>query len=127
MSLTLKRKMAPSSEDAARHTWPLLIECTAASDGFPKKMFVYRRDIAGVDTFTCVASVQQLRELPEDAPTEVDGQQIPFFRKDSAQFECRSPSDQIRIWEDVLEQAQAVFDNWRLSADLTEELTVEIQ
>jgi hypothetical protein len=126
MSLTLKRSIAPPSDDASRHTWPLMIECLAASDGFPPKMFVYHRDIAGVDTFSCVASVQQLRELPEDAPTVVGDQQIPFFRKSAARFECRNEAQQMQIWEDTLEQAKAVFDNWRLGSDLTQELTVEI-
>lgn len=126
MSLTLVRKTAPPSNDDTRHTWPLVIECTAASDGFPTKMFVYRRDTAGVDTFSCVASVQQLRELPEDAPTVRGGQQVPFFRRDMAVFECRYEAQQLEIWEDVLQQAQAVFDNWRASAVLTNELTVEL-
>lgn len=123
MSLTLKRKIAPPSDDASRHTWPLHIECTAVTGDIPKKIFVYRRDLAENDTFSCVASVQQLRELPEDAPN-ADG---PFFRKAVAQFECRNEQQQFDIWEDVVNQVRDLSTNWQLGTQLTEELTITIE
>ncbi len=68
-------------------------------------IFVYHaqtedRSIAG-DIFECVASYQQMQELPVDAPDTEAEVPIPYYRKSVVEFYLTDPDEMAEIWSIV--------------------------
>ena len=117
-----------------RHNWPIRIDAeelvTAAvldptsrevitpAVYSPAKIFVMHQAPPGGlfgDFFSCVSSVQQLEDLPEDAP-EVG---VPFYRVASVTQLCRTPEAAVEFWDAVKGVTQELQDNLEAAANLS--------
>ena len=118
-----------------RHHWPIRIDAkqlTVDENGIPEvpenyvpaKIFVMHQAPPGGlfgDFFSCVASIQQLEDLPEDAPEPG----VPFYRVASVTQLCRTPEAAVEFWEAVKSITQELSNNLKAAADLVaaEEIT----
>lgn len=105
MNITLRKEESTPdlSQIGHRGSWPLRI--SAFSDEamtVPAKVFVYQRAGMGSslngDSFSCVADVLHMQEVPEDTPTE----DVPFFRTSVMHVICRSQTHVSEFWNDVV-------------------------
>ena len=100
--------------------WPVTI--VAVGVGISSKVFVYRGaqqgDPFGGDAFSCVASVNQLYELPEDTGYVGDELQIPFYRRNTLELFCRSQVEADYIWQVVNEDITNLLNNFNLMSAL---------
>lgn len=113
-----------------QHAWPLKITATAAG-GLVSQIFVYavgqEVDPVSGDRFECVASVSQLFELPLTAPAPVDATtQIPYYRRDTVEFVCRSSDEADALWTKIQGQVLDLVRNWNARLNLLEVATVSI-
>jgi hypothetical protein len=113
---------------SAQHAWPVTI--TAVGSDISSKVFVYRASAAGDpfggDAFSCVASVNQMFELPEDHAYVGAETQIPFYRTNKLELFCRSQAEADYIWRVVNEDIQALLNNFNLSFALQGTVSTEI-
>lgn len=76
--------------ELAKLSWPLRVTAVSETEGLDSNIFVYHaQSISNPtpgDMCEAVASIVQMNELPVGAPSEIDGQPIPFYRKDTAEF-----------------------------------------
>lgn len=105
-----------------RHHWPIRIDAAVATEDpevfQPVKIFVMHQAPPGGlfgDFFSCVASVQQLEDLPEDAPIEG----VPFYRVSSVTQLCRTPEAAVEFWEAVVSVVQELSNNIVASQNLS--------
>lgn len=104
-----------------QQVWPLRILATATD--ITDAIFVYRSghagDPFGGDQFSCIASVNQIYELPEDmAILETSELQVPFYRTNCMEVYCRNQDEAERIWQYVNTDVQSLINNWNAAADL---------
>ncbi len=111
-------KAMPASH---REVWPVSI--LAEGVGIDDHIFVYQvgktEDPIMGDKFECVASVNQLMEIPKDLGTSlttVTG--IPFYRSNILEYVCRSADEAQRIWEEVVKEVELLVKNWDASKNL---------
>lgn len=103
-----------------RHNWPIRVDAERliGVDTYePAKIFVMHQAPPGGlfgDFFSCVASVQQMEDLPEDAPEPG----VPFYRVASVTQLCRTPEAAVEFWEAVKSVAQELHDNLEAAAAL---------
>lgn len=127
MSYTLTRQSVAAIhyDDCNRHVWPLLVTATS-SNTLSAKIFVYHaQKLQGTDTsdvFECVASVQQLRDLPADQP--VANPPTPYYRKSSLEVHCRSPQEAEELWVEIQKDVQDLLNNEASRAHLAASETV---
>jgi hypothetical protein len=134
MSIQLTRDSVIAVADAvlSRHVWPLQVTAVSATDGLSSKIFVYHAengdDPYQGDVFECIASLQQMTEIPEDEPSMgEDGNAIPYFRKDSLLFHCRSASEADDLWVKIQADTKDLLQNYlALTGGLTTQETVTI-
>lgn len=109
----------------ARHQWPLRVTATNSSDGSPAYIFVMQVAAPAAaalgDDFSCVASVQQLTELPTNAPGESS-----YYRVSSVTILCRNPDLLIEAWEKIQWTVQDLANNVAASLVLVDVETVTI-
>jgi hypothetical protein len=117
--------------DAKQHTWPLKVTAVSSEPGLPSEIFVYQasapQDKFNADMFSCISSVQQLTELPKDAPVTVGTTIVPFYRKNTVEFHCRSEAEYQDVWTRIQEDVQTLLTNFRAFADMQTVETVDIQ
>jgi hypothetical protein len=111
-----------------RHHWPIRIDAqqrTVDANGIPivpavyvpAKIFVIHQAPPGGlfgNFFSCVASVQQMEDLPEDDPEPG----VPFYRVASVTQLCRTPEAAVEFWEAVQSVTQELSNNLQAAADL---------
>lgn len=105
-------RTASSKTPEQQHTWPLKV--TALGEGVSSSVFVYAvGDSVNGDTFQCVASVSQMSELGETAGAVSLGEnrQIPFYRKNTAEFSCRSADEVEKVWDTILRHTKQLIEN----------------
>lgn len=93
-----------------RHHWPVRISAFNTSDDSPAKLFVLQTDITGGvngDTFSCVASIQQMEDLPED---EV-GDTSPFYRVSQITVFARTAEAAREFSDKITAAVQDLADN----------------
>ena len=129
MNLTLKREEAAplqfGMED--RGSWPLTISAFYDAEMTqPAKVFVYQRAGLGSslngDSFSCFASILQMSEIPEDAPTS----DCPYFRVAVATLICRSQQHALGFWNEALSAAQHLIDEEAAASVVTVTSTVTL-
>lgn len=117
----------------SQHVWPLKVVADAAEEpGLSSKIFVYHA--SGVadpfqgDVFECVASVSQMGEVPEDAPgVDADGNNVPYYRKDTLEFACRSAEEADDLWTKIQAHVLDLVQNHRaMTGALATEETVTV-
>lgn len=103
-----------------RHNWPIRVDAERliGVDTYePAKIFVMHQAPPGGlfgDFFSCVASAQQMEDLPEDAPEPG----VPFYRVASVTQLCRTPEAAVEFWESVKSVTQELHDNLEAAAAL---------
>lgn len=109
----------------ARHQWPLRITATDSITGQPAPIFVMQvaAPVAAElgDDFSCVASVQQLSELPTSSTTG-----MPFYRVASVTLLCRNPDLAVEAWEKIQDTVQDLVNNLTATLVLADVETVTI-
>lgn len=119
MSIELTRSSVIPVEDEvlSQHVWPLSVTAVSNQNGLSSKIFVYHAEDGDDpfmgDIFECVASVQQMTEIPEDQPgIGEDGNNIPYFRKDTLLFHCRSASQADDLWVKIQADVKDLLQNY---------------
>lgn len=111
-----------ADEDAVTHAWPLRVTATT-TDSFPAEVFVYHAGMPGQpeqDVFECVASLQQLAELPLERPAEGADALIPYYRVSVMEVWCRDALQAQTVWEELKEEIDLLYENWMSAQDLSE-------
>ncbi len=120
-------RAASTASDALQHQhqWPLRVTATDMDDD-PAMIFVMQAAAPTVadlgDDFSCVASVQQLTELP---PTE-PGEDSSFYRVNTFTLMCRSPELLDEAWFKIKSAVQDLANNINASVALEDVETVTI-
>jgi len=120
--LTLTRESTTYADTDSQHNWPLRVTATA-TDSFPPEIFVYHAGMPGQpaqDVFECVASVQQLYELPTARPAEDDDASIPYYRLAVVEIWCRNAAQAQSVWEELQEEAAMLVENWMAADEMSE-------
>ena len=92
-----------------RRVWTL--KAKAEGTGIPSEIFVYHVDqqsvpIAG-DKFECVATVNQIYELPVDQGVILtETRTIPYYRSSEFQVVLRSAEEAEIVWQQLQQQLQ---------------------
>ena len=115
------------------HAWPLKVIATSSATGIPSEIFVYHaeggNDEFVGDIFVAVASVMQLTELPKDAPILIpdeNGKVVPFYRKSTMEFFCRTPEEADELWANIMSDVTDLKTNFEALQDLQVSETVTI-
>ncbi len=110
-----------------RHHWPIRVDAEQLVEAVyvPAKIFVMHQAPPGGlfgDFFSCVASVQQLEDLPEDEPIEG----VPFYRVASITQLCRTPEAAVEFWDSIKSVVQELANNVEAAVNLevAEELVI---
>ena len=114
-----------------RHAWPLRVTADSNETGLSSKIFVYHAEMGDDpyqgDVFECVASIQQMSEIPEDAPGVGEGGNlVPYYRKDVLTFYCRNSEQADSLWEKVQADVRDLLRNHRAMQNLLTSETVTI-
>ena len=117
-SITLQRLSAVGDLAGEQKSWPLVIR--AFGTNIPSEIFIYRAgkqgDPFGDSQFSCVASVQQLSEIPIDNVTELNAtEQIPWYRTSQVELAFRTPHEAQKVWCAILEDVNSLVENFNLS------------
>lgn len=131
MAIDLQRSGLEVQEVNNQQCWPLEVVATSSEAGLSSKIFVYHAnlddDAYQGDIFECVASVQQMLDLPEDAAVQENGEYVvPYYRTDRMVADTRHPDDAETLWADVQEDVEDLLKNWRASQALSTLETVTI-
>lgn len=122
----LVRASTPSDQALLhRHAWPVRYSAFNTSDDSVAKIFVMHARPPGEfvgDSFSCVASVQQMTDLPED---EV-GPSSPYFRVSTFDLLCRTAEASEEFDEKIKDAVQELADNTAAAAALSESETTII-
>ena len=135
--LTLARQalvdFTADDASASQHSWPLKVDVTQDIGGtLSPKVFVFHallRDAASVgDRFEAIASIHQMADLPEDAPSYTPGNDyaIPFYRVSSLTFHCTSPQEADDLWAIIQADVTDLIEahNSLLSLQTTETISI---
>lgn len=132
-----RQTISLKQEQACRHNWPLSVTVEALEEGADPNVFVYHADTdpesGQGDTFSNVASKQDMDTIPVGEPVflpEEHSQEnfIPFYRTNTAEFDCYNTTELLRIWKIIqLDIAALVreYEAWNTLNEGQQE-TVEI-
>lgn len=119
-----------------QHNWTISVKATSTEEGLSSKIFVYQsvpeeHPIPG-DTFSCVASLQQMSMIPEDAPTALPDEDsaynnVPFYRTDTVTLDFHNMEQVKDFWKIVQIDAAALLREFRYSRKLKNAEHVVIQ
>lgn len=95
--------------------WPLVVR--AEGTNIPSEIFVHQitqeGDLYQGDIFRCIASVNDLYEIPKDRIVSSEGtDQVPYYRTEMIQFFCRNPQEVETLWERVKSQTADLIRNY---------------
>lgn len=116
-----------------RHNWTLKVTAESDEEGLSSKIFVYHAvhedDPLNGDTFSNVASLQDMNIIPEDAPMSIpaeDGREdnVPWYRTDEVVFDCYNMRDVEHIWKTIQIDVKNLLKEYRISRNLQEQEVV---
>ncbi len=106
-----RHTIVQTEDDPCRHNWPLKVTVEAIVAGADPNVFVYHagEDIYGTgirqgDTFSNVASKQDMDVIPVDEPIiladaiQSKDRAIPYYRTNSVELDCYNLDEADRIW-----------------------------
>lgn len=118
--IKLVQFVANDQHSHERHVWPLVVQATGAN--IASEIFVYQATAKGDamdaegDTFSCIASANQMYELPNSRSlTLTDKYQLPFYRTAQLEVFCRSPEEMNEVWSFIQEDVQRLLDNYNIT------------
>lgn len=122
--IVLTKQSIENKEIEGQHVWPLTITAESEDVSLSSKIFVFHAsmgdDMYVGDTFEAVASVQQMQELPEDAPgLDVNGEAVPYYRVATFTFYARTPAEADQLWDAIIEDVDDLTRNWSVEQDTT--------
>lgn len=108
-----------------QHVWPLRITATSSNENLGPEIFVFHAsmddDVYCGDVFECIASIQQLGDLPVNkAAYDDNGQLVPYYRTDSLTFHARSPQEAEDLWSQIKVDTNELVKNWLALSDISE-------
>jgi hypothetical protein len=117
--IDLKRYRIVQETIEGQQVWPLKISVDSHQSGLSDHIFVFHAsmgdDLYQGDIFEAVASVQQMRDLPEDAAgVDSNGEVCPYYRAKDLVFYARSPSEAEELWNAIVEDVNDLSRNWAL-------------
>lgn len=133
--ITLTREATALRKDMeCERNWPIKVTAVSSDPDLDANIFVYHAaeadDPIKGDTFSNVASLQDMESLPIGAPTEVEGDNtedyVPYYRTDSVELNCYNLEEMQRIWTIIKRDTSTLVREYELSAKLKETETVEI-
>lgn len=115
--------------DVLRQAWAITIQ--AQGFNIDSEIFVYHigaaNDGISGDRFECVASVNQLTEIPKFAgQTLTKNLSIPYYRSAVLEFVCRTPEEVDYIWDRVQKEVSYLVINYNAAQDLVAVETTSI-
>lgn len=115
--LRLERQTITQETFTNRHVWPLKVAVVSLTQELTNNIFVFHAalqdDLYCGDVFECVASVQQLTDLPENkAAYDDNGQLVPYYRTNSLIFNARTPAEAEELWEAIKDDTEDLARNW---------------
>jgi hypothetical protein len=119
---------------AEKSVWPLSI--TALGTNISSEIFVYQMipvtDTLPGDRFQCVASTQQLSEVPAINHLELHPKcdekfRCPFYRTDTVTFTCYSLTEAQDKWALIQDAVQRLIDNYNQWQNLVTKEVVVIE
>jgi hypothetical protein len=117
----LTKKIMQGQVAAEATAWPVTIVAEAIDPSYDPAIFVYHAscgdDSYEGDVFECVASVQQLAELPKDAATKEADLLIPYYRTVTMTHNTTSPEAALELWEAIKEDVEDLEGNWLTVVD----------
>jgi hypothetical protein len=121
-SIQLTQSINCDLSNAERSLWPLSVK--AVGTNMPSDIFVYQlvpvTDTLPGDRYQCVASAVNLTELPtvSHLPKKDETKDLkatlacPFYRTDTAIFNCHSLLEAQNLWQQIQDQVQGLVDNY---------------
>lgn len=120
--ITLNKKPVKITEVDGQYTWPLIINAESTRVGLDSEIFVYHAaygdDSYLGDVFECVASVQQMNELPVGSAVEEHDKLIPYYRRADVTFYASSAKEADDLWEDIKSDVDDLVLSWQALNDL---------
>ena len=129
MSIELTREEVTPGIVGGRHVWPLKVTAASTTAGLSSEIFVYHADAGGDllngDIFECVASVSQMDDIGLTADF-ISDPAVPYYRSTILEFNCRSEHELERLWDKILQDVQALHNNFKSWENVSSGITVEI-
>lgn len=106
--------------------WPIKVTAESEIPYLDSNIFVYHaadpNDPIQGDTFSNVASLQDMESLPVGAPTAVEGDltedYVPFYRTNSVELNCYTMNEVERIWTIIKRDTASLVREYKASIDL---------
>jgi hypothetical protein len=130
--IALTREALDPEEINPDHVWYLKVTAESSEEGLTSKIFVYHAysdDFSGSypgDIFTCVASIKQMQDIPEDEPSDDPEDLNPFYRLAVFEAFFTNPEELEDAWNIIVQDTTALVRSHRLAAELEDSLTVNI-
>lgn len=133
MQATIKLTRFVSEDEALplslRQAWP--VQILAEGTNMDDHIFVYHvgtpHDPLPGDRFECIASVNQMHEIPKNQGVSLTTQTgIPYYRSNVLDYVARTAVEAEEIWRKVREEVQWLVKNWNSALKLKATDFVEI-
>lgn len=127
-TLDITREAPSNVEFRGQLGHSMVVRCSSSIPGMSPKIFVIHAQagIQGDDIFSCVASLQQLQELPEDLPGSVGSEGYPFYLTDEVKFLAYTLEELDRLWGIIREDANSLVNNFKLQGSYNTSSTESI-
>lgn len=117
-----KEEVVLQPNNVCRKNWPLKITAESTIPGLDSNIFVFHAaddaDPVQGDTFSNVASLQDMESLPTDAPTYVEGDAtedfVPFYRVHELILDFYNLDELNRAWSIIKKDTDALVKEYRL-------------
>jgi hypothetical protein len=110
-------------------TYPYRVTCTSTTD-HDTAIFVFHArsvdDALPGDQFECVASYQQMQEIPLDEPVLDGDTPIPYYRKSVVEFYSTDPEEVDDVWAIVQQDARHLLKAEDLADAIGVQTTVDL-
>ena len=126
--LNITRSSTTPTSFRGKHAYQMEVTSVSTIVNLGSKILVkhFGAGIDGSDIFSCVASLPQMQELPEDAPGAEGSDGYPFYLVDSVTFVGYTLEELDTLWDKIVEDAQDLIDNFRLQGDYESAFTATL-
>ena len=126
--ITLTRQSYTEGEYHQGQAFFMNVTATSIVADLSQKIFVlhYRSNPGMVSRLSCLASLTQMSELPEDVPDLTGDPIIPFFRVDSMELVAFTLDELEDLWAKLIEDAQDLVNAYKASLTLSETNSITV-